>query len=182
VLIVQKDDIGRTGKIIWSAISVIFSCAAMLPYVGITVLSDMKIGDIDIESCVEHVASASDFDVRMWICVAVWSIALIFTFVWLIRVMGVNPVVLLAFAAAIASEAIMYFSPTIYASGARVYYLTDILCLFIILVEILYVKGERVRYAVCAAIAAAGILNFVSQITYFFDYFVTILTQMESRL
>ena len=33
---------------------------------------------------------------------------------------------MLAYLAGIASEAIMYCSPTMYASGARVYYLTDL--------------------------------------------------------
>jgi hypothetical protein len=182
VILAQREDVSRAAKTAWSVIAAAFSFAAALPYVGITVLSDLGIGDIDIEARVDHVASFADLDARMWICMAFWSAALIFTFIWIMRVMGIRPVVLLAFAAAIASEAIMYFSPTIYASGARVYYLTDILCIFIILVEILNVHEEKMRRMISVCITVAGVINFISQITYFFDYFVTILTQMQSRL
>ncbi len=45
----------------------------------------------------------------------------------------------------IASEAVLYFSPTIYASGARVYYLTDLMYLFIILWMVMRMDSEKKR-------------------------------------
>lgn len=74
--------------------------------------------------------------------------------------------ILLAYLAGIASEAIMFFSPTMYASGARVYYLTDLLYLFIILAMTFGLEKERQRRT-CLLMICVGILNFIVQIPNF---------------
>ena len=97
---------------------------------------------------------------------------------------------MLAYLAGIASEAIMYCSPTMYASGARVYYLTDLLYLFIILTLAFSLKrsaGEMDSMWDCSW-RAFGIWcgrSFFRQKrteTYFFDTFVTITSHFPCKL
>ena len=70
---------------------------------------------------------------------------------------------MLAYLAGIASEAIMYCSPTMYASGARVYYLTDLMYLFIILWMVMRMDSEKKKNLFIAGAAALGVINFLSQ-------------------
>jgi hypothetical protein len=155
---------GRVSRIVWSGIAAIFTITALLPFAGIDILSDLGVAELETASCIEHVPDFADFTARMWGCMAWWSLALIFTFVWLCKVMGFRPIILLAYLAGIASEAILYFSPTMYASGERIYYLTDILLLFVLLSMLLKLRGDKARWAVCAGITAAGVCNFLSQL------------------
>ena len=90
-----------------------------------------------------------------------------YTFVFLWRVSGCQITLLLAYLAGIASEAIMFFSPTMYASGGRVYYLTDILYLFIMFCLTFGVRDVKRRNGVYALCVVLGILNFVNQIPVF---------------
>ena len=84
------------------------------------------------------------------------------------RVSGCQITLLLAYLAGIdESEAIMFFSPTMYASGARVYYLTDLLYLFVILCLAFGLKEERRRNILYAVCAGFGVLNFVCQLPAF---------------
>jgi len=64
----------------------------------------------------------------------------------------------------IASEAIMHFSPTIYASGARVYYLTDWMCMFIILVLAFKMPGKKWRDLYYSIVAGLGVWNLLYQV------------------
>ena len=76
---------------------------------------------------------------------------------------------LLAYLAGIASEAIMFFSPTMYASGARVYYLTDILYLFVVFCLALGLGDKRWRSGLYLACVGFGVINFVHQIPVFLN-------------
>jgi hypothetical protein len=155
---------GSVSRIVWTVIAAIFTIISLLPFAGIDIFSDLGLGALDTEMCIEHVPEFADFSARIWVCMAWWSAALIFTFVWIWKVVGFKPIILLAYLAGIASEAVLYFSPTMYASGERVYYLTDILMLFVLLAMILNVKGDKARWAVCAGMTAAGVCNFLSQL------------------
>ena len=74
---------------------------------------------------------------------------------------------ILIYLAGIASEAIMFFSPTMYASGARVYYLTDILYLFIILCLVLGVRDKKWQNGIYVCCVALGLINFIAQFRVF---------------
>ena len=63
-------------------------------------------------------------------------------------------------------EAIMYCSPTMYASGARVYYLTDLLYLFIILTLAFSLKKKRWRNGFYVGLLVAGVWNLVWQVLF----------------
>ena len=73
---------------------------------------------------------------------------------------------MLAYLAGIASEAIMYCSPTMYASGARVYYLTDLLYLFIILTLAFSLKKKRWRNGFYVGLLVAGVWILVWEVLF----------------
>lgn len=159
----------KPGKQEWffSGAAVVFTVVSLLPYVGITVLSDMGMGISDITVCIPKVPeigmlTAENFAAMLW-----WFAALIFTFVFLWKVSGCQVTLLLAYLAGIASEAIMFFSPTMYASGARVYYLTDLLYLFVILCLSFGIFEEQKRRIFYGILIAMGLFNFVFQIPVF---------------
>ena len=73
-----------------------------------------------------------------------WIAAVLFTLVLLWKVTGHSVFISMVFLGGIASEAVLHFSPTIYASGARVYYLTDLMYLFIILWMVMRMDSEKI--------------------------------------
>lgn len=146
-----------------SLIAAIFTVAALLPYAGITVLSDMGMQYLDITQCIERVPEIHMFTGRQIFAMIWWCVALIYTFVFLWKVSGCQITLLLAYLAGIASEAIMFFSPTMYASGARVYYLTDLLYLFLFLCLALGISNTRCRNSVYGLCVVFGSLNFINQ-------------------
>lgn len=166
LLLLQKKNKTTTD---WgmAAIAAVFLVAALLPYAGITQFSDMGMKYINIERCVDEVPTAAVFSSMSLFVMVWWGIALIYTFVFLWRVSGCQITVLLAYLAGIASEAILFFSPTMYASGARVYYLTDILYLFVVLCLALGLRDKRWQMSAYGVCAAFGLLNFVSQLPVF---------------
>jgi hypothetical protein len=160
----QNKEGKKSEKLLWTIPAVIFCIPALLPLVGVTVMNDMGMQYIDITSCVNPVPMASNLDMRTTFVMIWWLAALLFTFAYLWKISGFQVTLLLAYLAGIASEAILYFSPTMYASGARVYYLTDWLFLFIILCLILGQKSKKLQKIACGVLAAAGIWNFAVQI------------------
>lgn len=147
--------------------AVIFSVVSLLPFAGITVLSDMGMNIADITVKILEVPAAESLTVIQIIAMIWWTVALVFTFIFLSKISGFQVTLLLAYLAGIASEAIMYFSPTMYASGARVYYLTDILYLFIMLCLSMELKETKRRNIYYGILAVLGIGNFLFQLPVF---------------
>ena len=94
-----------------------------------------------------------------------WAAALLFTLPFLCRMSNKHITLMLAYLAGIASEAIMYCSPTMYASGARVYYLTDLLYLFIILTLAFSLKKALEKW-ILWGLLVAGVWNLVWQVLF----------------
>lgn len=149
------------------ALAVVFTIVALLPYVGVTVFSDMGMQYLNIAYCIYEVPTIDRLMGTQILALVWWGAALVYTFIFLWRVSGCQITLLLAYLAGIASEAIMFFSPTMYASGARVYYLTDILYLFIVFCLAFGVRNERSRNCVYILCVAFGVLNFFAQIPVF---------------
>lgn len=145
----------------------IFAVVALLPYIGITNFSNMGMQYVNIQQCITEVPTIDKFSGTQIFAMLWWTMALVFTFVFLWRVSGCQITLLLAYLAGIASEAIMFFSPTLYASGARVYYLTDILYLFILLCLILGLRDKKWKNVMYACCVAFGVINFIAQIPTF---------------
>lgn len=166
LLLLQQED--KKGQdFVWMAAAGIFTAAALLPFAGVTVLSDMGMDIGDIMLPVEQVPVVSDLTGQNVAALVWWTAAVLFTFGYLWKVSGFQVTLLLAYLAGIASEAILYCSPTMYASGARVYYLTDLLYLFVILTLSLELRDRRWRIGYSAGLVCAGAVHFVFQLRIF---------------
>ena len=139
----------------------IFAVAALLPYAGVKVFSDMGVQYLP-STRLELALTWGILTGKMRFAMIWWGIALVFTLVFLWRVSGEEKILLLAYLAGIASEAILFFSPTMYASGARIFYLTDLLYLFIVLVLIFGLREKRARHAAYGMVLMLGIVNAAS--------------------
>ena len=118
---------------------------------------------INTAACVDPVPTAEVMTGQVWFAMAWQGAALVFTFIFLWRASGCQITLLLAYLAGIASEMIMFFSPTMYASGARVFYLTDLLYLFIILALLFGIREKKVRNVLCAVLLGVGVFNVLVQ-------------------
>ena len=148
---------------VYQILTVVFSVAAILPYAGISFFSEMGIGDIDIEQRLTELPTWQTMNIQNRIAFFWWIAAVLFTMVLLWKVTGHSVFISMVFLGGIASEAVLYFSPTIYASGARVYYLTDLMYLFIILWMVMRMDSEKKKNLFIAGAAALGVINFLSQ-------------------
>ncbi len=142
----------------------IFSVTALLPFLGIKIFSDCGLHIADITVRLDQVPRMEEMQSSNWFAMCWWIAALLFTGILIWKVSKHNAVLVLVWLGGIASEAIMHFSPTIYASGARVYYLTDWMYMFIILVLAFKIPGKKWRDLFYSIIAGLGVWNFLYQI------------------
>ncbi len=119
--------------------SLLFFVLGLLPYFGLTAYTDLGMGITDVTQCVTNVATPGSLSKANWSAMVIWTVAILYTLLLLWQT-GKNLVerVLyqLLFLAALASEAILYFSPSMYASGARLY-LTAQLLLWLLIGKLL---------------------------------------------
>ena len=148
---------------VYQSLAVVFSVVALLPYAGISFFSEMGIGYIDIEQCLTELPTWQTMTTQNRIAFFWWIAAVLFTLVLLWKVTGHSVFISMVFLGGIASEAVLYFSPTIYASGARVYYLTDLMYLFIILWIVMHMDSEKKKNLFIAGVVVLGVANFLSQ-------------------
>lgn len=145
----------------FTALTAIFTIAALLPFAGITILSDTGINYIDpavrpeVFPCIAN-AGAWNFVAMAW-----WLAATVFTFLTVHRSLGIAGTATLS--TGMLCEAMMFFSPTIYASGERVFFMTDWLLMFLFLAVYLKVNSERQKNALFTIVVILGLVNLVSQ-------------------
>lgn len=163
ILLLSQRKEKKKSDIFCIALAGIFTAVACLPFVGITVFSDMGMNIGDIMFTVEQVPVVADLTVKNIVALLWWSVALIFTFFYLWKVSGFQVPLLLAYLAGIASEAILFCSPTMYASGARVYYLTDLLYLFLMITLSLEIRHKKWRNGYYIGAVCVGIFHFIFQ-------------------
>lgn len=137
--------------------------AALFPFLGITLCSELGMGVTDYNQCVAQVAAPSSLSGQNWLALLWWLAALLFTLalLWILGEGVLEKLQLtLLLLAACASEGIMYFSPTMYASGPRVYFMAEILLWFLAgLLGAKLLRQGKVQILLIAG--AAGILNVV---------------------
>ena len=155
----------NTKSRIPAVLSGIAAAIALLPYTGITVFSEMGMGVTDITQCVEQVATPDSVTGQNRLAMLWWLAAILFTLVLLWQVeerLRDKVVMCLCILAACASEAIMFFSPTMYASGARVYFMAQILLWLVIgrMCEKVFRQNREIWPVVL--VAAAGAVNVIS--------------------
>lgn len=154
----------KPSEVALAAATGVFAVTALLPFFGVKLFSDCGLHIADITVRLEQVPQAGDMQPANWFAMCWWIVAMLFTciFVWIVS--GHRVVLVLAWLGGIASEAIMHFSPTIYASGARVYYLTDWMCMFIMLVLAFQIPEKKWRKRYYFILLILGLWNFVSQV------------------
>ncbi|MGN0349740.1 MAG: DUF6056 family protein [Roseburia sp.] len=153
-------------------LTALFLAAGLLPFIGVTLLSDMGLHLTDITVPIEHIPQLKELTWQNRTAMLWWLAALCFTGILLWRAVDegqalkVKITVLLVYLAGIASEAILFFSPTIYASGARVYYLTDLLYLFLILCMSFWME-QRARNVFYGILVFLGLFHLLFQLPLF---------------
>lgn len=171
--ILWKENKGNRVSGMLIGISVLFALVALLPYVGIHVFSEMGMGVTDITQCVNQVATPASLSGQNWLALVWWLMAVVFTIVLLWRLeerLRDKAVVCLMVLAACASEAIMFFSPTMYASGARVYFMSQIL-LWLVIGRLSGKLLKRVSgWQLAGVLAVAGAVNFISGVSTMLSY------------
>lgn len=147
---------------IFEFITMVFIIIGVAPYIFGNHLTEMGLGGINIEECLMEIPSWQTMTGAERLNFFVWVAAVIFTvvFLWIVTK---SVFVEMVYLGGIASEAIMHFSPTIFASGARVYYLTDLMFLFLILWMLLRLQSEKKRNVCIVGVFVLGIVNFLSQ-------------------
>lgn len=170
IMLIWQKKKRRLADWLYIGLAAVFTIAALLPYVGVTALADFGMQYLNLTGCIEQVPVAAKLTGMMWFAMFWWTAALIYTFVFLWKASGCQITLLLSYLAGIASEGIMFFSPTMYASGARVFYLTDILYLFVILSLSFGLSDKKQRNVVYGILVALGVINFAAQVPVFLGY------------
>lgn len=148
----------------------VFAVVSLLPYLGIRIFSEMGMGVTDQTQMVENVATPASLTGQNWVALAWWLGAVVYTMVLLWQAEEEVPgkmVMVLMVLAACASEAIMFFSPTMYASGDRVFFVAQIL-LWLILGRLVS-KLDR-EWLPVMLVGAGGVLNFIHGLPEIFIY------------
>lgn len=145
----------------WFVPTSLFVLVALLPFANVHVLSNVGIDDIN-PLALEVLPSWSAMTPMNVVALFWWTLAVGFTVPFLWKVSR-SIMVLLVFAAAVASEGMMYFSPTIYASGERVYYMSCLLFVFIMLQFWLKLKTEKLRNLYVVSVVLLGMMNMLMQ-------------------
>lgn len=129
-----------------AVLPIVFSAAAALSYAGIPFFSEMGIGLAEGALRMEKAASWQTTTLQNHIAILWWCAAIVVTLVLLWKA-GENLLLKvtqeLIFLGGLACSAIMYFSPTIYASGERVLFMMEIMfwLLLLVLLAQLYRKN-----------------------------------------
>lgn len=142
----------------------IFTVSAVLSMCGVSLFADLGISLKDMTGIVTEVPKVSDLTAQNWFAMIWWTVALVFTFFFIWKVTGGSATMLLTYLGGIAGEAVLYFSPTMYSSGERVFFITDDMLLFILLLMCCEIKEKKRLYLVAGILMVLGISNFVLQI------------------
>lgn len=126
-------------------------------------LADVGLNLSEMTECVEQIPTADALGTGKWLVLIGWLAALVLTFFLLWETAEKKAIVLFTYLGAIASEAVMILSPTIYASGERVFFLTDVMLIFLILMLLEQMPGRKRRIGYTLSLLGFGIVNFLLQ-------------------
>ena len=143
----------------------VFLVVAILGKCGVTIVNDMGINLAELTGLVEQVPLAADMSVTQWVALVWWILALAFMLFFLWEVSNGSALILLTYLGAIASEVILIFSPTIYSSGERVFFLAGLMLLFIVMILYEALPKGKVRAVYVGALIGIGLGNLLLQAT-----------------
>ena len=148
---------------------IMFGVVALIGKAGIQTVCDIGIDLSKLTGKVEFVPKAADMTMLQWMVLIWWSLALVFTFFLLWELTNGNIVILLTYLGAIACEVILILSPTIYSSGERVFFVTGILFMGILLLLLDILQKEKLETWYIGSVMGLAIGNFLLQIPELLD-------------
>lgn len=147
----------------YSVLAVVFAVVALAGKCGVTALNDIGINLAELAGLVERVPQAADMSTMQWMVLVWWLLAMLFTLFFLWEVSDGKWVILLTYMGAVACEVILIFSPTIYSSGERVFFLAGLMLMFIIMVLYEKLPKGKMRVAYVGILLFLGISNLLLQ-------------------
>lgn len=143
-------------------VAVIFGLSAVLSALGVEFFCDLGLKIAEMSGKTETLYTWGGLDAGQRFAMIWWSAALVFTvfYVWYAKKYAVLP---LCFLAGVAAEAVMYFTPTMYASGERVFFAANVMIYLIILWLSAELEEKRRRFF-ALTLCVFGCLHFVSQL------------------
>lgn len=158
----EKD---TTHKIIFSILTGAGIFSTWTSIFGSNVFSELGMGISEGMVPVEKTATLSSLSGRQ-IFACIWQIAIIILlgiFLWKTgETLLEKCVMVLILLASLASAAVMYFSPTMYVSGARVMFVTAVLLWLLTGILFTKVKNNKLQSVITGYVAVAGIANVIS--------------------
>lgn len=154
----------RVRTFFYMGFSVIGTLAVLASKLGLKWISDLGLNLSEMTGCMTQIPTAEMMKTEQWTAMIFWIAALLVTFFLLWDITDRNGIVLFTYLGAIASEAVMILSPTIYSSGARVFFLTGVMLMFIILTLLENLRKEKLGIPYAAILVVMGVANFLWQI------------------
>lgn len=148
---------------VYSAGALVFTLVALAGKCGWTAVNDIGINLAELTGLVERVPQAADMSSMQWFVLVWWLVAMAFTLFFLWEVSGGKWLILLTYMGSVACEVILIFSPTIYSSGERVFFLTGLMLMFIVMVLYEELPKGNVRVAYVGALLFLGVGNLLLQ-------------------
>ena len=141
----------------------LFLCVAVAGKCGATRLNDIGINLAEMTGLIEQVPQVTEMSMLQWRALVWWLFAMLFTLFFLWEVSREKLLVTLTYMGAVASEVILIFSPTIYSSGERVFFLAGLMLMFIVMMLYEALPKGKVRVYYVSSLAVLGIGNLVLQ-------------------
>lgn len=164
VYYLQKEKVTKQ-KIIFSILTAAGVLSTWVSILGINVFSELGMGISEGMVPVEKTATlASLSGIQIFACI--WQIGILIllgVFLWKVGESLLEKcVMVLMLLASLASAAVMYFSPTMYVSGARVMFVTAVLLWLLTGILFAKVKNYRLQSVITGYVAVAGVANVIA--------------------
>lgn len=143
--------------------SLVFGVVALAGKCGVTIVNDIGINLAELAGLVEQVPLASDMGGAQWMALVWWLLAMAFTLFFLWEVSERKWLMLFTYMGAVACEVILIFSPTIYSSGERVFFITGLMLMFIVMVLYEQLPKGKLRAGYVGTLLALGVGNLLLQ-------------------
>lgn len=156
----------KKGNAVFGIVTLVFVAAAVLDYAGIPFFSELGIGITDGTQCVTEPASWQATTWQNHFALIWWCAAVALTLVLLWRAtedMLLKMTQELVFLGGLACSAVMYFSPTIYASGERLFFMMEILFWLLLLILFAQLYGKTTFLAGTVFFLAVACLQIGTQ-------------------
>lgn len=138
---------------------------AVWSYTGHHTLSEMGIGVKDITKCVTEVATWDTITPSNRIAIVWWCIVIFLQLflIWNLYDEMFDKIFMeLIFLGGLACAGIMYFTPTIYASGGRVLFMTNVMCWSMLALLFREFKGRRYYRWIIGVFIVCGLIQVAS--------------------